>query len=237
MTTTNIPGIDELGEMQRRIDKMMAEAVQTRNAELQAEADRLEGQRARLQREHDAAEANAQLAARLRQQQLADQNNGINAQAAVISEEQGQLGFILNGAPAVVAPDPIVIVPATIDPVPVSPTLPPPSPVVVPTPPAAGAPAPTMVQQIVEQDRVRSVTNVRNYSTLQWFFAIIMAIFVRFVVAEGYHPQVLGDLSGGFRSFFSILYFAGMIVIGFGLGGAIGAFIDSRRENRASTTA
>lgn len=222
MSTHRIPRLEELDEMQRSIDELMANAVRERDDELQAEADRLAGQRARMQREYEAAEANAQLARRLRAQVHADRNDGLNGQEADIREERGQLGFILNGTPSSVFDQDVD------DEAPA----PPPAPNPEPAPVTAAVPDDNVVVRLAPEPTVvvpASPYHPRNWTWLAWIGAVIGLLVAWSITGANWHRPLFYDDEGARMFVASLLIWTGGLGLGFGIGGLIGQFFATRR--------
>lgn len=206
MTTKNLTNLDEILAMQRRLDEMVVNTVTERDEALQAEERRLEAERARIQRDHEAATNNALIAARLRQQHRDDQFAGVDAESQIVREERDQMAFIREGtplpAPAAAAP---VQVPPIVQATPVPPT-PPPTSVVPVTPPP-----PVAVRE-------RSQYHPRNWTFLAWIFAFIGLIFAWNIVGGNWDESFTESLG-------SVLIWTGGLGLGFFVGGTIGQYI------------
>lgn len=137
----------------------------------------------------------------------------------VIAEEAAQLTAVIGGTPPVPPPAPPAVTP-----------VPPAAPaasqtVVLPPPPTAHACA---TATAINGSTV--LFNVRRYSGVQWFLAIIGALIGMVVARYSYH-SLFGNIHNDWGGFLIALWFAGIVTLGFGLGGYVGARFEER--NRA----
>lgn len=205
MTTKNLTNLDEILAMQRRLDELVVNTVTERDEALQAEERRLEAERARIQRDHEAATNNALIAARLRQQHRDDQFAGVDAESQIVREERDQMAFIREGTPL---PAPAAAAPVQVPPIiPATPVPPTPAPTqVITTPP----PPPVAVQ--------RSQYHPRKWVLIAWVFAIIGLVIAWIITGQNWDKPF-------YDSWGSFFIWLGSSVVGFGVGGLAGQYI------------
>ena len=203
MTTQNISGIDAL----REAIAASAQSVRARATQVASDAEAV--QRQALQDATDAA-----IAARLLQQQHADN-------LAVINEEAAQVAFILAGTPVAQTPAPVVEVEA------------PAAPAVAETPVVPVQQAPVAETPVVPAAAPVRPANWQEWGWFAWVLAALGA-FLGFCIADGWNVDdwARAQTSTGIGFAFTILWWLGWTAMLGGIFGSIGSWLEGHRHRR-----